>query len=493
MATVSLPARCSVAVICGDHLVSQVYPAAIPVEVFLDNIVELLNEDLRRRGLPGLDPAAAYELHRANGTRLDITRSLDDLGVEDGMTLVLAQAQDGESFDPQCESLSTALAGTGRRLFQPVTAETAVQTALAILALVAVTIAGLAIHTRLRVESVLPGAATGAVGLLLAAGGFTVWRWWPRWRELLTALVWLSVPLLTTGLTLAIPGAPGAAQVFVAALTAAVLTGAALAATQCRVPLAAAVITLSTVSALTAAIRMFTAASRQQLGIAALVMLLFGLTISPTIALWAARIRPPHFGSITGRDLFQRREGLPVDVVAPVDEDDGETVEPDTTPSGARIAQTATRANGVLTGICAGSAIALPVAIWGALGPDGSYGLPAVLLAALFVVIFISRARAFSDRRQAVALVCGAAAGFCAGVIRYVLAAHIDPLPAFAGGVGLLLVFAAAGLAAALAVPATRFTPLARMVTEWVELVAIVAALPLAAWIVGLFEWVRMR
>jgi predicted MFS family arabinose efflux permease len=31
------------------------------------------------------------------------------------------------------------------------------------------------------------------------------------------------------------------------------------------------------------------------------------------------------------------------------------------------------------------------------------------------------------------------------------------------------------------------------MMAEWFELVAIVAALPLAAWIGGLFSWVRMR
>ena len=38
-------------------------------------------------------------------------------------------------------------------------------------------------------------------------------------------------------------------------------------------------------------------------------------------------------------------------------------------------------------------------------------------------------------------------------------------------------------LAAALLVPVTRFTPLVRMIAEWFELAAIVAAFPLAAWI----------
>ena len=81
----------------------------------------------------------------------------------------------------------------------------------------------------------------------------------------------------------------------------------------------------------------------------------------------------------------------------------------------------------------------------------------------------------------------------CVGVVKYVLYS-----PAVAGGPllwGALILglFGAAGLVAALLVPITRFTPLVRMIAEWLEIVAIIAALPLAAWIGGLFTWVRMR
>ena len=95
--------------------------------------------------------------------------------------------------------------------------------------------------------------------------------------------------------------------------------------------------------------------------------------------------------------------------------------------------------------------------------------------------------------RQAVALVCGAAAALCSGVTRYVLSGTGQSVTPLLWGSLLLAAFAAAGLAAALLVPVTRFTPLVRMVAEWLELAAIVAALPLAAWIGGLFNWVRMR
>ena len=78
----AVPVRCAVAVVCGEHLVSQIYPASVPVEMFIDDIVELLTEELRKRGAPGPEPAVAYELQKANGVRLDIAKTLDELGVE---------------------------------------------------------------------------------------------------------------------------------------------------------------------------------------------------------------------------------------------------------------------------------------------------------------------------------------------------------------------------------------------------------------------------
>jgi type VII secretion integral membrane protein EccD len=157
------------------------------------------------------------------------------------------------------------------------------------------------------------------------------------------------------------------------------------------------------------------------------------------------------------------------------------------------IADLAARANGVLTGICVAVAVALPGAAWAALMPGRPRRTAAAILVLLFVLIFISRGRAFADRRQAVALVCGAVGAFCSGVANYVVHANTGSGAALLWSAVVLVGFAGAGLAAALLVPATRFTPLIRMMAEWLELVAIVAALPLAAWIGGLFSWVRMR
>ena len=184
---------------------------------------------------------------------------------------------------------------------------------------------------------------------------------------------------------------------------------------------------------------------------------------------------------------------MPVDAVVPVEDDAVDGSSPDTTPRGAAIAELAIRANAVLTGICVAIALALPAATWATLMPGQARSNAAAFLVLLFILIVISRGRAFADRRQAVALVCGAAAAFSAGVIRYVVHYSADAGTALLWGTLVLIGFAGAGLVVALLVPVTRFTPLVRMVTEWLELIAIVVALPLAVWIGGLFSWIRMR
>lgn len=498
MTKVSFPARCAVAVVCGEHLVSQVYPASVPIEVFIDNVVELLNDELKRRGCTGLEAGVGYELHKVNGVRLDITKTLDELGVEDGATLSLVPAVDGESFEPQYESLSTGLARMGKKMFEPVTAQTAAHTAVSILAMGSLTILGLAVRQRIWSESQLPTIATGVAGLLLAGAAVAVWRRWPHRLDMIDGFGWLAVPLLTTSLAAGPPGPLGAPHLFIASVAGAGLTCLLALATKRHVKVAATVATLCALGGTIAAARMWWPIPAQWLGMCALVALLFVLTLAPTVALWVAQIRPPYFGSITGRDLFRRSAGLPVDAVTPVEDSEAdatsdEDANPDTTPRGAQIAAAALRANDVLTGICVGAALALPAAVWATLMPGQDRSTAAAVLAGLFVTVFISRGRAFADKRQAVALVCGAAAATCVGVVRYVVHEPPSSHHSLAWGALLLGAFGGAGLLAALLVPVTRFTPLVRMAAEWLEIAAIIVALPLAAWIGGLFTWVRMR
>ena len=313
---------------------------------------------------------------------------------------------------------------------------------------------------------------------------------------MLSGFGWVAVALLSVAAAAAAPGGVGAAQLFIAALVVAVLTWTLVSLTGRHYTASATVMTLCGLGGLAAGARMWRAVPGQWLGMGALIALLLLLSLAPTFALWSARIRPPHFGSITGRDLFRRADGSPVDTVSPVETDedgDGEEPNPDTTPRGAELAAAARRANEVLTGICIAAGLALPIAVWATLMPGRPRGVAAAVLSGLLILIFVSRGRAYADKRQAVALVLGAAAAVCAGVAKYVLHWPADSWAPLLGGAALLIGFAAIGLVAALLVPVTRFTPLVRMITEWLEPAAIVVAMPLAAWIGGLFTWVRMR
>jgi type VII secretion integral membrane protein EccD len=239
---------------------------------------------------------------------------------------------------------------------------------------------------------------------------------------------------------------------------------------------------------------MFRPVSPQVLSTCVLVGLLVLVRMAPTIALWVARVRPPHFGSITGRDLFARREGMPVDTVSPVgaseteDEDDELT---DITARGAAIAASARLVNAVQVGLCVGVSALLPVAVWGVLVPGRHWSWLALLVAGLVVGIFITQGRGFAAKYQAVALVCGACAAVCAGVVKYALAGSRNLETALVWPVAGIVAFAGLGLAAALLVPATRFRPLIRLTVEWLEVLAMIVLLPAAAALGGLFAWLR--
>lgn len=199
------------------------------------------------------------------------------------------------------------------------------------------TVLGLVVRQRVSTDALMPTIVSGAAGLLIAGGAATVWRWWPGRLDMIDGLGWIAVPLLTVSLASGAPGRLGAAHAFIAALAGAVLTCGMASATRRHANVAATMVTVLALGGLVAAARMWWPVPAQWLGMCTLVALLLLLTMAPTIALWVARIRPPYFGSITGRDLFRRSAGLPADAVAPVDEGSDEEANSDTTRAAPRL------------------------------------------------------------------------------------------------------------------------------------------------------------
>lgn len=522
---VTFPARCAVSIAYNKQLVSQVFPAGIPVEGFFEGMVELVDEDLKRRGFDGVAlPPGSYELHKVNGVRLDITRSLDDLGIQDSDTLVLVPAVDGESFDPQIESLSTALAATGKqlgklpevtcaecghqadeqtvaklmaakvdRMFAPVTALTAAHTAIAILALAVALICALALRARTFTDDWVSAAVAGGVGALMVLGAVVVRRGWPDRRDLFSGFGWMGVGALAVGTACAPPGPLGAPHavigliiVALGAITISVLT-------RSQTAVATGLVTFCAIVAAVGAVRMWQPASARVLAIGMLLGLLLLIRMTPTIALWVARVRPPYFGSITGRDLFARRDGMPLDTVSPVgdegeDEDDELT---DISARGAAIASAARLINGVQVGICLAVSVVLPAVVWMLLEPGEPAQWKAVVLAGLVAGIYITQARGFAAKVQAIALVCGACTAVLAGIAKYALAEPGNSAGGLLWPALAVAVFAGFGVAAGLLVPETKFVPWIRLAVEWLEVLALVAVVVIGAWLGGWFSWIH--
>ncbi|OBH14536.1 type VII secretion integral membrane protein EccD [Mycobacterium sp. E1715] len=475
------------------------------MEGFFEGMVELFDADLKRKGFEGITlPAGSYELHKINGVRLDINKSLDELGVQDGDTLVLVPRVAGESFEPQYESLSTGLAAMGKwlgreggdRMFAPVTPLTAAHTAVAIIAMAAAVVVALTLRARMFTDSPIPAAVAGAVGVLLIIATFIVWWGWRERRDLFSGFGWLAVVLLAVAGACAPPGTLGAAHGLIG-LVIVILGAIAIGVTtrkRWQTAVVTAVVTVCGILAAVAAVRMFRPASAQVLAICVLVGLLILVRMTPMIALWVARVRPPHFGSITGRDLFARREGMPVDTVSPVSEDESEDEDnelTDITARGAAIAASARLVNAVQVGVCVGVSIVLPAAVWGVLTPGRPWAWLALVVAGLVVGIFITQGRGFAAKYQAVALACGAAAAVCAGAVKYAIVEPKDVVSGLLWPAVAVAAFAACGLAAALLVPTVRFRPLIRLTVEWVEVFAFIVLLPAAAALGGLFTWIR--
>lgn len=525
-AKVAFPARCAVSLAYDKHLVSQVFPAGIPVEEFFEGMVELLDEDLRHHGFDGVAlPPGSYELHKVNGVRLDITRSLDDLGVQDGDTLVLVPVVGGDSFEPQYESLSSALAATARRLgaqpeircqecghkadeqtvarllkvkvdrmFAPVTALTAAHTAVGLMALAVVVLSALAVRARMFSDSWLPAAAMTGLGALLTLGAAVIRRNWPARDDLFSGFGWLAVLALSCAALCAAPGALGSPHLMIG-LTVLALGAMGLSVLlRAQTAVATAIVTGAGIGGAVALARMWHPVSPPVIGICTLLGLLILLRMSPTIALWVARVRPPYFGSITGRDLFARRASMPIDTVSPVTPEDGEDDEDDLvdiSARGAAIAASARLINAVQVGMCVAIAATLPIAVWMVLTPGAPRQRGAVALCGLVAGLFITQGRGFAGRVQAIALVGGACAAVLTGIVKYALASPGDTPAGFLWPAAAIAVFAGLGVAAGLLVPETKFVPWIRLAVEWLEVLAFIVVGVLGAWLGGLFVWVR--
>lgn len=505
-ATASFPALGEVFVVCVDTpdwygpakaraqgMVSQVLPGGVPLVQFVGTIRDRANEELAERGIEQL-PAGDYRLFTVDHKPLDHNRTLQELGVGNCEVLVLAPSGDAEHYEAQYEQLSTGLSRIGKKLIKLVTALTAAQVSLALLTMVAVVIAGLGLRLRTFTDSVAGAAIVAGVGAVLALIAVACAVWWPEKpdserpedsanpEEIVDVFGWLGGALFTVGAYMVLPDQLGAPHLLLAGVVAVLAASTLASLTRRHTTAAAAVITVCMIGAFSVVPRLFWAVPGPWLGLLTLTLLLFGLFYVERIALRVCKIRPPFFGRISSSDIFATDKGLAPDEIKPVD-----NTATDPSPTGVVLAETVRRVHAVLAGLLIGLSAVLPVAVWAILTPGVDGGWRCVVEALLFVTIFITRGRRYRARLQSVPLVFGAVTAALAGVVKYVAAAPGDSVTMFAMAVGAMALFGLCGFAAAVIVPKQQYHPPVRLFVEWLEIVAIVFTLPVAAWIATVF------
>ena len=154
------------------------------------------------------------------------------------------------------------------------------------------------------------------------------------------------------------------------------------------------------------------------------------------------------------------------------------------TVDGRRILAGSDRANGFLTSLLGTSATVLT----GAAAVLAASGGPALPLCALLAVLLLLRARPYPDRWQRLALLAAGAVGIgLATVAAYLASAAQIRATGFPLGLGILAIIAL--VCGALA--GRRLSPVWGRALDIAEIVLILAAVPLAAWVGGLYAWIR--
>lgn len=447
-----------------------VLPALVPVAVLIPSIVDMLPA---RGGLAVTgtdDPGAApYRLCRLGAAALDASTTLAHNGIRDGSVLVLTRSPTdppAPRFDDVAEAVSTTLdlvawrwSRTASRLTAAVSAGWLAGVGGVLLARHALA-AGPAVPARHIVTAVV-GAAS-CVALFAAAVAHRTHR---------DAMAGLTLGLLATGFAataglLAVPGGPGAPNVLLAAMAAALASVVAMRVTGCGTATFTALSCFAVVIAGAALSAVVTGAPVHAVGAISAVASL-GLLEA------AARV------SIVSSGLTPR---LPVT---------SDVVSDDDVPSAADLLATkAIRANNWLTSLVAAFSGSAAIGAIGALTGVHRVGGPrvgGVLFATLTAACLLLRARSEADlTRTVVLVVTGTAAVSLAFIIPAVVWSQ------FALWIGALAVaLAAVAVYLGFVAPTIAFSPLSRRVVELAEYLMLVAAVPVACWMCGVYGAVR--
>lgn len=490
------PALCRVALLVGeDFEIDYSLPAAVALIAVTEDLVARVNEVLRERGRPQLDPEQSYRLCRADAQPLDPQKTLDECGVLDGEQLWLLPASAAETYEPVTEMVSTAIARAATQMLATLTPDIGRRVAGWLTAGVVGWACLILVNWWWSVDGtdapygwIGAAVAWALVAVLIAASrglskaqaDTTAGR---ERRAAGHALSWIAIIPAAAAAAMSLPGRPGLWHL--AAPLVAVIAGVIVLAVIWGRHIVAIAATL-TVSMFAFAATVVAASSwavrPERVAVVALIGVIVAVTWATSAAVAASGVPTPLFPSVTNRGVFERLPNRPADTVSPVG------------PSGVATAEQVyawvRRGNNTMTGMMIGLAVVTWAAARYAVVPGQPGGWRYTAFVGAVCVILVLRSRSFVDRYQSITLMVAGVGAATVAVGRYA-ADDATSMKVALICIGVILAIAVTALISALVVPFREYTAPIRRFVEWVEYVLILALLPWALWLLNLYPVLR--
>lgn len=444
-----------VTVHAGAQAVDLTLPAAVPVATLIPSIVDILGDR-------GASPATAarYQLSALGAPALPNATTLAQCGIRDGAVLVLHKSS-AQPPTPRCDDVAEAVAAaldtTARPQCQRTTRLSGALAASCITAGGGLMLVRNALGTNVTRYSDATAGVVAAAGLAALLFAVIACRTYRDPIAGLTLSVIATIFGAVAGL-LAVPGVPGVHSVLVAAMAAAATSVLAMRITGCGGITLTAVACCAVVVAAATLVGAITAAPVPAIGSLATLASFGLLEVSARMAVLLAGLSPRLPPALNPDDA-------------------------DALPTTDRLTTRANRADAWLTSLLAAfAASATTVATHGI--HRSSMG--GIALAAVTGALLLLRARSADTRRSLVFAICGITTVATAFTVAADRALEHGPwiaaLTAMLAAVAMFLGFVA---------PALSLSPVTYRTIELLECLALIAMVPLTAWLCGAYSAVR--
>lgn len=450
-----------VTVHAGAQAVDLTLPAAVSVATLIPSIVDILGDR-------GASPATAarYQLSALGAPALPNATTLAQCGIRDGAVLVLHKSS-AQPPTPRCDDVAEAVAAaldtTARPQCQRTTRLSGALAASCITAGGGLMLVRNALGTNVTRYSDATAGVVAAAGLAALLFAVIACRTYRDPIAGLTLSVIATIFGAVAGL-LAVPGVPGVHSVLVAAMAAAATSVLAMRITGCGGITLTAVACCAVVVAAATLVGAITAAPVPAIGSLATLASFGLLEVSARMAVLLAGLSPRLPPALNPDDA-------------------------DALPTTDRLTTRANRADAWLTSLLAAFAASATIgAIGTAVATHGIHrsSMGGIALAAVTGALLLLRARSADTRRSLVFAICGITTVATAFTVAADRALEHGPwiaaLTAMLAAVAMFLGFVA---------PALSLSPVTYRTIELLECLALIAMVPLTAWLCGAYSAVR--